>query len=242
VQNVTFDAALGILRLSHKYLIEGLQQGIKQQLLEDWPLQHSDYIARRKYLGLKGYRIHQAMKLIETAQRFQVNELLPTAFYELACVWRTQWKEIVGVLSPENVIRLCLGRERAAQRLQEFTSGNEDLLMWKSSPSITVFQHRTAFGRCQRHPPSYPSTYCSEGFSALRGQLGMVLLDGLFAIPAIRGITHDDSEISACNSCKDWFMDILKNKVQEIWEYIPTDFDLPEIDPELYSESTIKKM
>jgi hypothetical protein len=37
-------------------------------------------------------------------------------------------------------------------------------------------------------------------------------------------------------------MDILKNKVQEIWENIPTDFDLPEIDPELYSESAIKKL
>ena len=79
------DFVLGILRLSHKYQIEGLQERMKQKLQEDWPLDHSDYLARRTFLKSQGYGILPAAKLIRTAQHCDIKELLPTAFYELAC-------------------------------------------------------------------------------------------------------------------------------------------------------------
>ena len=76
---------------------------MKQKLQEDWPLDHSDYLARRTFLKSQGYGILPAAKLIRTAQHCDIKELLPTAFYELACAWGTQWEEIVECLFPENV-------------------------------------------------------------------------------------------------------------------------------------------
>ncbi|KAF8527205.1 hypothetical protein JB92DRAFT_3107721 [Gautieria morchelliformis] len=99
-QNMSLDVSLGILRLSHKYQIEGMQDEITRKLQEYWPLKHSDYVTRLTFLGSSGDRIPQALKIIDAAQHCQASELLPTAFYELACAWGTRWEEIARSLSP----------------------------------------------------------------------------------------------------------------------------------------------
>jgi hypothetical protein len=229
------------MRLSHKYQIEGLLQGIQQRLQEDWPLNRSDYLARTTFLGSPGYRVPQAIMLIETAQRCHANELLPTAFYELACAWGTQWEEITYVLSPENLVRLTNGLTRSQQRLRVLTSNTSDLPMWKASPpSETIFRHRASFDRCQYNSSyAYGVYHCAGGFSILRAKLAQSLYDGMFSLPAIQQFSRDDL-IDICDTCKGWFMDVLKNKIQELWESIPADFDLPAVDLKLYSKSAIR--
>ena len=140
----------------------------------------------------------------------------------------------MSLLSPENVIRVSVGREGAAQRLRALATGAKDLMMWNSSPSKTVFEHRTAFEECA----SGKDSYCEDGFSVLRSKSGKGLLDGKFALPALSAVTREDLS-ETCNSCKDWYIDILSNKIQEIWESIPADFDHPPVDAKLYSTSSI---
>ena len=91
-------------------------------------------------------------------------------------------------------------------------------MMWNSSPSKTVFEHRTAFEGCASHKRSY----CNDGFPALRAKLGEGLLDGKFVLPAASAVTRNDLD-KTCISCKEWYMDIMRNKIQEIWESIPAD-------------------
>lgn len=130
-----------------------------------------------------------------------------------------------------------MGRERAAQRLRALATSAEDLIMWNSSPSKTIYEHRTAFQACSRDKP-----YCIDGFSALRAKLGEGLLNGKFAHTAVSEVAREDLGSKTCNSCKDWYMAIMRNKMQEIWESIPADFDLSKIDATQYSTSSVTRL
>lgn len=241
-QRLTLDAALGILRLSHKYQIEGLQQEMVQRLQQDWPLNHSDYHMRLTAFGSQRHSITQVAKAIETMQRCQVKEPLPTAFYELDCAWGSQWLQIIGALSPENLLRLSVGRERSTLRLREFINRAGKLEMWKASRSTSIYERRNAFNNCNADYPQILVTrgtrFCLSGFSNLRRKLSDMLFEGTAVIPALSKCGRDDLGDAVCGGCKNWYMDLLKNKIQELWENIPEDFDLPAVDPELYSQST----
>ena len=130
-----------------------------------------------------------------------------------------------------------MGHERTAQRLRALVTGADGLMMWGSSPSKTVFEHHTEFEACA----SPKHSYCNDGFLALRAKLGKGLLDGKYALPALLVVTHSDLS-KGCSSCKDWYMDLGRNKVQEIWENILADFDLPAINAKLYSTSSINSL
>ena len=143
----------------------------------------------------------------------------------------------MDLLSSENVIRVSVGRERAAQRLRALATSAEDLKMWNSSPSKTIYEHRTAFQEC-----GFNQSYCDDGFSVLRARLGEGLLNGKFAHAAVSEVTREDFGKETCENCKDWYMAIMSNKMQEIWESIPADFDLPKIDAKLYSKSSITRL
>ena len=207
---------------------------MESKLLEDWPLSYTEYLARRTFLGVSGERIPEALKLIETAQRCQTNVLLPTAFYELACAWGTHWEDIYQNISPGNMARLSVGRARCDQRLRSLTAGNssDSPLMWPSAnlnvdAPLTIFKHRENF-RC--------SSRCSFNILPIsRTKLVECAFDGIFALTALQQAARADFTVY-CKECKGWIMSVLENKIQELWENIPTDFDLPPIDPELYSK------
>ncbi|KAF8502573.1 hypothetical protein JB92DRAFT_3145916 [Gautieria morchelliformis] len=248
-QNMTLDVALGILRLSHKYQIEGIRDEITRRLLEDWPLRHSDYITRLTFLGSSGNRIPQALKIIDAAQHCQASELLPTAFYELACAWGTRWEEIVVSLSLENLARLSVGCARSEQRLRTFARDQETpRLMWNRenvSEPITIFQYRAKdFSRCHKTPRQLADALCpSEStFPAFCTKLGEYTMDAVFPITALQRFRREDLGRDVCEVCKDWFMKVLANKIQELWESIPDDFNLPKVSPHFYSHSQIKML
>ena len=219
------------MRLSHKYQIDGWLQMMKMKLQDDWPLKYTDYRARLTFVGSPGYRIPQAAKLIDAAQRCQANELLPAAFYELASAWGTHLEEIVKVLSPENIARLCVGHTRVKERLKALAAGSADMLMWKVSPTTSIFQHRPKFALRSLATSQVP-VYCQNTLSAFQSVLTKRTYEGTFELTIIQELDRCDLT-GPCNSCVDWFMDVLKNKAEEIWECIPADFDLPRIDPKL---------
>lgn len=245
-QRLTLDAVLGTLRLSHKYQIEGLQQVIVQRLRQDWPLNHSDYHMRLTAFGSQRHSITQVAKVIETMQHCQVKELLPTAFYELDCAWGSQWLQIIGVLSPENVLRLSVGRERSTLRLREFINRTGKQEMWKESSSTSIYERRAAFSNCfgeyRHYAIAKEKRFCPSGFRDLRRKLSDMLFEGMAVIPALSKCGRDDLGDVVCDNCKDWYMDLLKNKIRELWENIPEDFDLPAVDPELYSQRTFNSL
>ena len=219
---------LGILRLSHKYQIEGLQQGMRLKLKKDWPVKFSDLMACRSDIGpLLVDRVTQAIALIETAQRCQANELLPPAFYEVACAWGTRREEIIRLMSTDNVARLSVGHARSEQRLRAIQVNTLDP-MWRpslASGECTIFHHRLKFPQCKRQPPGC----CSTMIPVFRSKVASLLHDGFFAIPAIQQYKRTDLG-NGCEPCKDWFMDVLKDRIEELWDKIPTYFNLAEVD------------
>ncbi|KAF8479937.1 hypothetical protein JB92DRAFT_3042188 [Gautieria morchelliformis] len=249
-QNVTFDVALRILKISHKYQLEGLQQSMKQKLLQDWPVKRSEYIARFTSLGSSADRLSQALKLIETAQGCQASELLPTAFYELACAWGNEWSDMIPHLSPENVARMWVGRARLERRLRPLVTLNTKMppSMWtttdKAESPITILQYRTEFGECKARLRQCVRVYhnngdsrvyfCPSVFPNLKGKLGESVLDGMFVLTTLQQFRREDLGTTVCGSCTDWFMGILANKTEELWESIPAEFDLPEVNSDLY--------
>ena len=201
---------------------------MRLKLKTDWPVKFSDFMER---LGPSPvYRVAQATAVIETAQRCQANELLPPAFFELACAWGTRREEIIRLMSTDNVARLSVGHARSEQRLRAIQDSSSDL-MWKpslASGERTIFHHRLNFPQCDKHPNSKP-VYCQPIIPAFRSKVASLLLDGIFAIPAIKQCERTDLG-NGCKHCKDWFMDVLKDRIEELWEKIPIYFDLAEVD------------
>ncbi|KAF8502571.1 hypothetical protein JB92DRAFT_3209486 [Gautieria morchelliformis] len=231
-QDMTLDVALGILRLSRKYQMEGIHDKITRNLLEDWPLNHRDYLRRPTFLRCSGNRIPQALKIINAAQHCQANELLPTAYYELACAWRTRWEEIASSLSLENVTRLSVGRACSSKRLRTFLRDKKTpQLMWNSekiSKPITIFQCRDKEISACRERKKY-GFWCSFEvmFSSFCTKLRDSMVDGGFPLAILQQFRREDISTYFCEVCKDWFMEVLANKTRELWESIPDDFNLP---------------
>ena len=222
---------LGILRLSHKYQIEGLQQEMRLKLEKDWPPKFSDLTALFNVTTTSPvYAVAKATALIETAQRCQANELLPAAFYKLACAWGTSREEIIRLMSTDNMARLSVGYARSEQRLKAIQENSSDP-MWQpsvASDECTIFHHHLKFPKCLKRPSS-GSYYCSPIIPAFRSRVASLLLDGFFAIPAIQKCGRNDLG-DGCKHCKDWFMDVLKNRIEELWDKMSTYFNLAEID------------
>ena len=220
------------MRLSHKYQMEVLQRGIRKTLGKLWPVKFSDLMARLSDIGCLS--VAKTTALIETAQRCQANEFLPAAFYELASAWVTRREEIISIISPDNLARLSVGRARSEQRLRTIQDNSSDQ-MWQpslASRERTIFHHRLNFPRCHK----YPSSWCTTIIPAFRSKVAPLLHGGIFAIPAIQQCKRTDLG-NGCEPCKDWFMDVLRDKIEELWDNIPIYFNLA--DPEVDSSNAL---
>ena len=203
-QTVTHDIALGIIRLSHKYQINGYFQGMMRKLQVDWPPKYTDYLSRREYLEISGWRVLQAAKLIEITQGYEINDFLPTAFYELASAWGTQGEEIAKVLSTENVVRLCVGCARVERRSRALESIGFSTVMWGISPR-RLFEHRRKFQKCSRIGEGVNTLrpFCHGVVPAFRNALIQHSSDGFFRLAFLKkcqNIKYSDEKI--CSPCQ----------------------------------------
>jgi hypothetical protein len=253
---LTLDVALNVLRMSTKYQMEQLRRGVIRLLQTDWPLNHSDYLARQKQLGSPGCRVSESMKLIKIAWSHDVPELLPTACYELAASRVQDWGEHElatsrSNLSTDDLARVLAGRERSAQRLHTLVEWGDNSLpkLWirdDDIPPVTIFKIRSSQVRCRFNGASHDgSYYCPDLFNILKTRLGEQLVKGNSPAIFLQELGRADFNGNGgppCAPCTDWFMSVLANKDIEMWDNLPVDFDLPKIDPKLYSDSMFKSL
>ena len=244
---LTLDVMLSILLLSDKYGIEDLRCGITRLLMTHWPLNHSDYLARQKLYG-SGIRVLESMKLIKTAHHCQVAELLPTPFHDVVASQIRDWSEAEinasRDLSPAILSRLLVGRERSLQRLMNLAVWTNNVIpvLWNPdavATPATILTTRASWERCTGTSPYGSGTnYCHNGlFPTLETKIGTKLIHGRSAFNIILILQEEGFPgARVCKPCVDWFMSVLANKQQEMWENIPVDFDLPRIDSKMYSE------
>ncbi|KAF8493605.1 hypothetical protein JB92DRAFT_3147236 [Gautieria morchelliformis] len=245
---LTLDVALAILRLSDKYRFEALQRGITRVLFENWPLNYDDYISRQEQWGSPGSRIIKSMKLVKTAQQCKAWELLPAAFYEIAATQPLEWDDIElssceKYLTHPDLARILRGRESAVKRLQSLLhwgAFGHRPQVWDPDNSIgpdTVVQ-RWSTGCTKRQ------TFCQEIPRTLMSAISVELVEGTSPLSLLSGLTKTQFEAAGiCTSCVDWvFHRVLENKKREIWHNVVVDFELPEVDPKLYSERTFHSL
>jgi len=74
--------------------------------------------------------------------------------------------------------------------------------------------------------------YCDSLCKHPRKKLGDGFHEGDSPLNMLRKMGPKEYiESGACPPCAEWFMSVLAEKQEEIWESVPTDFDLPRIDP-----------
>ena len=101
--------------------------------------------------------------------------------------------------------------------------------MWSVNKSF--IKYREEF-----HSSHGRGLFCASAPSVFRTIIGKLTFDGVFALTALQQVGRGDFA-GICPGCTDWFMGILDNKIRELSESIPTDFDLPAID---YSQSKLR--
>ncbi|KAF8581034.1 hypothetical protein K439DRAFT_259464 [Ramaria rubella] len=241
---ITLDFSLSVLRLSDKYGMEDLRNGIVELLKDQWPLNRSDYLTYQKLFGSPGFRIVESMKLIAAARLCNAPELLPTAFYELAASRIRDWSDSQRdmshhCLSSIDLSCLVVGRERLLQRLSILASwdihGGALPNMWypDADAPITIFAEKLACN-CDTYKHGY--MYCNRLFETLANNISTNVLRGEWGLDALEKLSQLRPP-GACSNCISWFHGLLTNKAKEVWENIPTDFDLPKVDPQEYAKS-----
>lgn len=233
-----------------------MHHGIIRVLKEHWPLNHSDYIARRKKLGFPASRILDSMKLIKAASVCQAQELLPTAFYELAATRVQDWEGVdlqssQAYLSWQDLARLLVGKERSSQRLcrlVEWDNSYPSPTIWDhddTTAPVDIFTSRAAMKSCGYSTDRNVAYYCPALFDLLRTKTRQHLLDGkppMAIFQELQSSYFNKGTQPPCTACIEWFVSVLANKELEMWHNIPLDYDLPKVDKKSYSESIIRPL
>ncbi|KIJ40243.1 hypothetical protein M422DRAFT_256779 [Sphaerobolus stellatus SS14] len=263
-ETMSFDAALGVLRLSHKYQMDSLRTGIIRLLKQSWPLNRQDYLSLSKG-ECKVPRITESIKLINAAWCTHTYQLLPTAFYELAIANLSEGpiseREYLNNLSQEHLARLVVGKDRLRMRLHSLQQGCireaevlGTLSFWQpDQESIPLSVHRRTYpgGQCSGTSSMQKFAwldltvrdervpFCLEGtFDKWKSITAKHIFGGYLGIDVLcENITSSTfREAGACSSCAEWMVSILQNKATEVWHNIPADFELPELDKAEFNE------
>lgn len=206
------DAALGVLRISHKYQADRLYKAVLNLLLESWPLNRNEYFAMDPE---QRRRIASSIKLIKTAHTIDCPELLPTAFYELATIPMEYWAEHgadeLTTLSHDDLGRLFLGKSRMLKRYRIFTTKLLEAYSFNEYGNPPCCNRRQILLK-------------------LRSELGAAFLDGtpdLEKSSLLRSLV--DLGCKGCRNCEEWLFTLLRALEADIWQNIPIDFNLPPI-------------
>lgn len=258
---VSFEGALGILRLSHKYQMEHLKSCILKLLRRSWPLDYTVY--KMVFNSLtdtqKSSRISQSIKLINAARLTACYDLLPAAFFELTNAdWETWTPEVGDGAEPlclGDWVRLMRGKVLWAERLRTLEcagiSHNYKAYIW-DDPSrdsggqpMSIFETRSEFDACKDKPTRQGHQenvdYCAVTFTNLKSLVGRKTLDGYSVVDGCKSWTFETFQAeAACEGCAKWMDSLIADKELEIWENVVADFDLPQMNLDGYTTTSLK--
>lgn len=251
----SLDEVLGILRLGHKYQMEGLYSSAVKLLKRSWPLNRTAHL---QIMGLispledaRKIRLLKCVRLIDVARLTGTSVLLPSAFYELAASNCGEWIDRIEgapLMAIDDRQRIALGRRRWKERalaLQEGPRFSDKATIWESARPLD--QQTSLFALRKNMPGCAIGTVYVGGIRicfpiaatvtpTLMSEIGKSLLGGISIPETCRMINVLTVAPAVCEPCRKWVEAIIRNKETEIWENIPNDFDLPKIDEKEYTE------
>ncbi|KIJ55806.1 hypothetical protein M422DRAFT_200144 [Sphaerobolus stellatus SS14] len=224
-----FETVAGVLRLSHKYLIDQLRTKAIVHLEKAWPTTLEAWDAReeiaRWYDGEtspKGGRYPNPIHVIELARAVNAHSLLPSAFYDISRFTFSAIFEMTPGLFLQDTQRLAIGKEA-------------------SQVTVTNLITNLGHGRCATSKLGFPMSKtlschspvsCRKDFSEL-----VELATQHYLFDRERGCTDPlyvaeelgqlkSAELSECKACA-YALETWSNKEREkIWRSIPTWFRL----------------
>ncbi|KIJ40244.1 hypothetical protein M422DRAFT_780740 [Sphaerobolus stellatus SS14] len=234
---ITFESALELLKLSHKYQFNEVYGAVIRLLKESWPVNRKKYVTFKR--AYPKDRSAKCIQLISVARLVGANELLPTAFFELAnqdleMKLRTKSSHIQAI-SDKDMIRILVGQRRL---IGYCIDPSVQTLDWNNKP---ILRHKHAGHKIENgcgvdcNVDKYFNSWKDfRGEWALRGYLRSFDVNG-----ALMGYLHLNNELepALCTNCKTWLSSLVLLVADEIWSNIPKAFDLPEIDPREYEDS-----
>ncbi|KIJ40280.1 hypothetical protein M422DRAFT_68581 [Sphaerobolus stellatus SS14] len=158
--SISFDEAIGVLKLSHKYQMEQLRKGIIRLLKRSWPLDRDEFVTIMKQSAIypSASRIRNCVQLVNAAHIADAYELLPTALYELAILKPNPQDQAfmrLRGLSSEDLYHISIGKSRMIERyksLEIASSGDISLTVWDiklpKKDQIPIFTERQRYRTC----------------------------------------------------------------------------------------------
>ncbi|KIJ40235.1 hypothetical protein M422DRAFT_68559 [Sphaerobolus stellatus SS14] len=252
-ESLTFDDALGVLRLAHKYQMDQLGLSVVKLLQLSWPLNYGEYKQVIASLSVteKRKRIYKSVKLMNAARLTECHDLLLPAVFEIAnSISDDLSGSIDGLeLSSEDWRRITKGRASWLRRLKTLESAGifkePQAFLWDNSlpaeNKLSIFETRNNFSegtpKCTNLKGTIP--FCVSVFSTIKELVGRAVLDGI-SIPDACGtwtVQKFKPSVGGCDGCSKWMVSVIQNKGDELWENVPEDFDFPKVDPKEYKKT-----
>ncbi|KIY67324.1 hypothetical protein CYLTODRAFT_422661 [Cylindrobasidium torrendii FP15055 ss-10] len=235
-----FRVTAGILRLSTKYIIEGLRQKALDHLSRAWPSTLRGWDLREERGQTQLCRIYPSpIAVINLAQEVEAPQLLPAAFYDLC---RYPFCQIFDPqedgsihdtrfsLSVADMQRLCLGKEMAQHTITTLIQamGTSQYLR-TSQPSFSHVRRTSAGGICTS------AAACRKDFAELVDLATQHYLfdrergfcDPLYVAEELGQLKSAD--LSECKPCAQSLEAWAAKERQKLWKTIPLWFRLTEL-------------
>ncbi|KIJ40239.1 hypothetical protein M422DRAFT_256775 [Sphaerobolus stellatus SS14] len=254
-ESLTFDDALGVLRLAHKYQMDQLRLSMIKLLQLSWSLNYGEYKQVIASLSVteKEKRLYKSIKLMNAARLTECHELLLPAVFEVTNSISDGLSggiDGIELLSSEDWRRIMKGRASWLRRLETLEKAGNFMsaraFLWDNSlpdeKRLSIFETRGNFaaGKCTYTKESVK--FCLIAFKRIKGLVGRAVLDGISIPDACGTWNAQEFKLSegCCDGCSNWMVSLIRNKEEEIWENIPEDFDLPKVDQKEYKKTHIQ--
>ncbi|KIJ40241.1 hypothetical protein M422DRAFT_780739 [Sphaerobolus stellatus SS14] len=230
---LTFENALGILRLSDKYLFDELRAAVIRLLKRNWPLNREEYIHFKK--AYPEERNLKCIQLIKTANLTRAHELLPTAFFELAVcdhdildrIQPTDPPSIHG-LSQADLSRILIGRQllikNCSMTINHIPRGNIGRGWHEEFCNCSWIDRKLALWN-----DFHLTKWISPGY--------LPDVDVYGALMKHLDLTGSTDDEGYCPDCNRWLIHVCEQAAVNMWKDIPRHFHLPKVDQAAYKRS-----
>ncbi|GJE88202.1 BTB/POZ domain-containing protein [Phanerochaete sordida] len=235
----TLKVISGPLRLAAKYDMESVTRELVPVLERDWPLTYDAWVHAEKGVRLlhsdvpPGEQNHQdPAAAVRLAMDLRLRAVLPAAFYGLSGLAtrrplraraHERWAD-GALLTPADVARLTIGRERVARYLQ-------DTLFRSAEDEIHEIAEEVYHSR-ERERDDCAVNLAKWWARAHPTAAHMYSIGPLAALKELRDELesevpdHDETFEHVCRACRRAFSGELEDEARTFWDKLPELFDL----------------